>query len=53
MVRSMEASGATREAIANAVSDARRGLGVKFKDLTPPDLLEKIYARNLANMAIN
>lgn len=46
-VDEMRAAGHTPEEIARAVSADRRALGVKYKDLTPPDKLEQIYARNL------
>ena len=29
------------------MSQARRDIGIQYKDLTPSDLREKIYARNL------
>ncbi len=45
---SMASQGMTAEQIARALSAERRALGVQFKNLTPPNLLEKIYARNLA-----
>src|SRR6266513_2560239 len=35
------------ENIARALHAERRALGVEYKELTPPDMLEKIYARNL------
>ncbi|MFZ6775050.1 hypothetical protein ACO0LB_20325, partial [Undibacterium sp. SXout7W] len=41
------AAGATAEDTARMVSQMRRDLGIKYKNLTPPDELEKIYARNL------
>ena len=45
----MRTAGKSSEDIARAVSAQRRQIGVKYKDLTPPDELEKIYARNLRN----
>jgi filamentous hemagglutinin len=44
---SMRAAGATPEQVARQVSGMRRELGVKFKNITPPEKLEEIYARNL------
>lgn len=35
------------EQIARTLHAERRALGVKYKDLTPPEMLEKIYQRNL------
>jgi hypothetical protein len=35
------------EEIARWAWTARRALGVEYKNMTPPDLLEQIYARNL------
>lgn len=34
--------------VARILHAERRAIGVKYKELTPPDLLERIYARNLA-----
>lgn len=39
--------GANPEAVARTVSEARRSLGVKYKDLTPQKELSEIYTRNL------
>ena len=36
------------ERIARNLHAARRALGEQYKALTPPDVLEKIYERNLA-----
>jgi RHS repeat-associated protein len=36
------------EEIARWAHAARRALGEQYKNMTPPDMLEKIYARNLA-----
>jgi RHS repeat-associated protein len=41
-------SGQPVEEIARWAHGARRELGVIFKDMTPPELLEQIYARNIA-----
>jgi RHS repeat-associated protein len=43
----MRGQGCTSEQIARATHLYRRLLGVKYKDLTPPRLLETIYKRNL------
>lgn len=40
-------AGLDSEAIAREVSATRRALGVKYKDLTPPEELAKITARNI------
>jgi hypothetical protein len=37
----------TSERIARTLHAERRALGVRFKDLTPPDKLTEIHARNL------
>ncbi|NWB32067.1 hypothetical protein HX886_34650 [Pseudomonas gingeri] len=47
VVLSLRASGATPEQVARTVSQMRRDIGVKYKDLTPPEKLEEIYARNM------
>ena len=47
MVNEMRSAGKTTEEIARTVSAERRAIGVKYKDLTPPEMLEKIYERNL------
>lgn len=47
MESSMRESGASLEAIARALHQARRDIGVKYKDMTSPELLEEIYARNI------
>ncbi len=39
--------GKTIEEVARTVSQMRRDLGIKYKDLTPPELRERIYARNI------
>lgn len=43
----MRGQGTPPEQIARLLHSERRALGVKFKDLTPPDKLAEIYARNL------
>ena len=43
----LKSQGHDLEFIARRMSSMRRELGVKYKDLTPPDVLQKIYARNL------
>jgi hypothetical protein len=35
------------EEIARTVSEKRRELGIKYKDITPPELLDVIYKRNI------
>jgi hypothetical protein len=44
----MRAAGNSAEEIARALHKRRRDLGVKYKNITPPDVLAKIHARNLA-----
>jgi RHS repeat-associated protein len=46
-VPGMRKSGMSSEEIARALHAERRALGVQYKDLTPPGLLEEIYQRNL------
>lgn len=43
----MKAEGKSSEEIARTLHQARRELGIKYKDLTPPDKLAEIYQRNL------
>jgi RHS repeat-associated protein len=43
----MRAVGNSVEDIARAIHAERRVIGIRFKDLTPPDMLEAIYARNI------
>lgn len=43
----MRQSGSSLEEIARAMHAERRALGIKYKDLTSADLLEKIYQRNM------
>jgi RHS repeat-associated protein len=45
---SMLAQGASSEQIARTLHAQRREIGVKYKDLTPEELRETIYARNRA-----
>jgi hypothetical protein len=45
---SMQASGAAPETVARILHAERRAIGEQFKALTPPDVLAKIYERNLA-----
>ena len=40
-------NGVDKETIAREMHASRRGLGVKYKNLTPEDMLEKIYQRNI------
>jgi hypothetical protein len=44
----LSVAGNTAEEVARALSQMRRAIGVKYKALTPPTELAKIYARNLA-----
>jgi hypothetical protein len=46
-VLTMVEQGASPEAVARRVHQRRRELGQLYKDLTPPQILETIYARNL------
>ncbi len=48
VARKMRAEGRSQEEIAMTLHAARRALGVEYKNLTPPDILAKIYERNLA-----
>lgn len=43
----LKAEGKSSEEIARTLHGLRRELGVKYKALTPDDLLQKIYQRNL------
>lgn len=47
VVSDMRASGASSESIARTVHAQRRALGVKYKNLTPAEMLEGIYKRNI------
>lgn len=42
----LRAEGKQPEDIARKLHKMRRDLGIKYKEMTPPELLEKIYARN-------
>jgi hypothetical protein len=42
----MRKEGYSEEEIARTLHAERRALGVKYKNVTPPDLLKKIYQRN-------
>lgn len=46
-VEELRSAGKTDEEIAREVHRLRREIGVKYKNLTPPQELEKIYRRNL------
>lgn len=46
-VQEMKAAGKDAETIARTLHGKRRQLGIDYKDLTPPDMLKKIYARNI------
>ena len=43
----MARKGIDKEIIARTLHSKRRELGVKYKNLTPPDKLKEIYARNV------
>jgi RHS repeat-associated protein len=43
----MRAAGNNSEEIGRRISQMRRDIGVKYKDLTPPDMQAKIYERNM------
>ena len=43
----MRKAGASSESIARALHAERRALGVEFKNLTPSNMLQKIYSRNI------
>jgi len=43
----MRSQGKSPEEIARKLHKIRRDLGVKYKNLTPKDKLDEIYARNL------
>ena len=43
----MQSEGKNWEEIARTLNQERRDLGEKFKDITPPDLRERIYQRNI------
>jgi len=42
----LRAAGKTPEEIARTVSQMRRDIGIKYKDLTPPEKLAEFYERN-------
>jgi hypothetical protein len=41
------AAGESPEAVARWAHSVRRALGVEYKSLTPPNVLEQIYSRNI------
>jgi hypothetical protein len=43
----MREGGSSKEEIARSLHAARRALGVKYKDMTPPEALKAIYQRNV------
>jgi hypothetical protein len=45
-VAEMRAAGKSSEEIARTVSTMRRDIGIKNKDMTPPEMLAEIYERN-------
>ncbi len=47
VAKQLKDSGKSAEEIARELHKRRRELGVRYKDLTPPDKLAEIYARNL------
>lgn len=47
IVSKMRAGGSSSEEIARALHGLRRELGVKYKSLTPDNVLQQIYQRNL------
>jgi RHS repeat-associated protein len=47
VARKMRAEGRSPEEIARTLHAARRALGVEYKNLTPSEILEQIYERNL------
>lgn len=46
--QNMREAGFSSEEIARKVGEMRRELGVKYKNLTPPEQLDMIYERSLA-----
>lgn len=46
-VESMRTAGLSEEMIARAVHQARRDLGIKYKDMTDLSLRDMVYKRNL------
>jgi hypothetical protein len=47
-IPAMRQAGMNSEQMARALHAERRALGVQLKSVTPPDVLQQIYARNLA-----
>ncbi|HBV14810.1 RHS repeat-associated core domain-containing protein [Chryseobacterium carnipullorum] len=47
MANKMMANGSSSEEIARTLHGLRRELGIKYKSLTPDEMLEKIYQRNI------
>ena len=45
--KELRKAGHSTEQIARTLHAERRALGIKYKNLTPPDKLQQIYARNL------
>jgi len=45
--QALKAEGKNAEEIARILHQARRDLGVQFKDMTSPEMLEQIYKRNM------
>jgi hypothetical protein len=45
--QTLKAEGKSAEEIARTLHQARRDLGVQYKDMTSPEMLEQIYDRNL------
>jgi RHS repeat-associated protein len=48
MAENARLAGATPEAVARMAHQLRRDIGIKYKELTNPALLEQIYARNVS-----
>lgn len=47
------ASGKSEAEVAQTLNQMRRDLGIKYKEMTPPDLLDYIYKFNEARTEIN
>ena len=45
--REMKEAGQSAETIARTLHGKRRQLGIEYKDLTPPDILKKVFERNM------
>jgi RHS repeat-associated protein len=45
--QALRQAGMSSEEIARFLHAQRRTIGIRFKDVTPPEMLKKIYARNL------